>query len=140
MNGRPIYIPARKHRMFNKYVNAGWKLSKSCRLRNVKKNKRGVPTHRANRLLSHRAYPHVLPRLSMLCEENRVQIAEVEPGGTSKACARCGSRGDMVPWGKPLAIQVGKWQLLCYYSYEPVYSQFPGGCVHSCTYPDLREA
>jgi len=183
LDGRPIYIPTRKHRMFNKYVNEGWKLLNSCRLRktdkglfldvffekdaepvkeegdivgldlgfrklatlsdgqmvgkelkseimkfykrkhshliikelinrelkkidfskirilvverlkDVKKNKRGVFTHHANRLLSHWAYRHALSRLAMLCEENRVQIAEVEPRGTSKACARCGSRG-----------------------------------------------
>jgi len=35
LNGRPI--PTSKHRMFNKYVNAGWKLSKSCRLRKTDK-------------------------------------------------------------------------------------------------------
>jgi len=35
LNGRPISTS--KHRMFNKYVNAGWKLSKSCRLRKTDK-------------------------------------------------------------------------------------------------------
>ena len=61
------------------------------RLKDVKK--RGVFTRHANRLLSHRTYRHVLSRLELLCEENRVQIAEVEPIGTNKVCARCGSRG-----------------------------------------------
>ena len=41
------------------------------------------PDSYANRLLSHWAYRHALSRLAMLCEENRVQIAEVEPRGTS---------------------------------------------------------
>ncbi|MHA1605484.1 MAG: zinc ribbon domain-containing protein [Candidatus Freyarchaeota archaeon] len=199
LNGRPIYIPTRKHRMFNKYVNEGWKLSRSCRLRktekglfldvffkkeaepvkekgvivgldlgfrklatlsdgqtvgkelkseimkfykrkrshliikefinrelkkidfskirilvverlrNVKKNKRGVFTHHANRLLSHWAYRHALSRLAMLCEENRVQIAEVEPRGTSKACNRCGSRG--IRWDERFVCPRCGWKV-----------------------------
>ncbi|KPV63273.1 MAG: putative transposase DNA-binding domain protein [Candidatus Bathyarchaeota archaeon BA1] len=63
------------------------------KLRNVKKNKRGLFTHHTNRLLSHRAYRHARFRLEMLCEENRVQIVEINPKGTSKACNRCGRRG-----------------------------------------------
>ena len=34
-----------------------------------------------------------LTKLGMLCEENRVQIAAVNPRGTSKACNKCGSKG-----------------------------------------------
>jgi len=55
------------------------------------------PDSYANRLLSHWAYRHALSRLAMLCEENRVQIAEMEPRGTSKACARCESGENMCP-------------------------------------------
>ena len=63
------------------------------RLRNVKKDKRGVFSRYSNRLLSHWAYRHALSRLGMLCEENRVQIAEVDPRGTSKVHYKCGGRG-----------------------------------------------
>lgn len=69
------------------------------RLRNVKKNKgkkakKGKRFSRhANRLLSHWAYRHALSRLGMLCEENRVQIAEQNPRGTSKVHNKCGKRG-----------------------------------------------
>jgi IS605 OrfB family transposase len=69
------------------------------RLKNVKKNKgkkaeRGKRLSRyANRLLSHWAYRHALSRLGMLCEENRVQIVEINPRGTSKVHNKCGRRG-----------------------------------------------
>ena len=54
------------------------------------------PDSYANRLLLHWAYRHAPSRLAMLCEEKRVQIAEVEPRGTSnvrgagagRVCAR----------------------------------------------------
>lgn len=68
-------------------------------LKNVKKGKgrkakRGKRFSRyANRLLAHWAYHRALTKLEMLCEENRVQIARVNPRGTSKACNRCGSKG-----------------------------------------------
>ncbi len=59
-----------------------------------KKGKKGKKFSRyANRLLSHWAYHRALSKLGMLCEENRVQIAGVNPRGTSKACNKCGSRG-----------------------------------------------
>ena len=68
-------------------------------LKNVKKG-RGRKAKRekrfsryANRLLAHWAYHRALTKLEMLCEENRVQIAAVNPRGTSKACNRCGSKG-----------------------------------------------
>ncbi len=54
------------------------------RLKNVKKG-RGKKARRGkkfsrhvNRLLSHWAYHHARARLSMLCEENRVQLVEVK--------------------------------------------------------------
>ena len=68
-------------------------------LKNVKKGrgkkaKKGKRFSRyANRLLAHWAYHRALTKLEMLCEENRVQIAGVNPRGTSKACNRCGSKG-----------------------------------------------
>ena len=68
-------------------------------LKNVKKNKgrkakEGERLSRhANRLLSHWAYRHALSRLGMLCEKNRVQLAEVNPRGTSKVHSKCGGRG-----------------------------------------------
>ena len=68
-------------------------------LKNVKKGggrkaKRGKRFSRyANRLLAHWAYHRALTKLGMLCEENRVQIAAVNPRGTSKACNKCGSKG-----------------------------------------------
>ena len=59
-----------------------------------KKAKKGKRFSRyANRLLAHWAYHRALTKLEMLCEENRVQIAGVNPRGTSKACNRCGSKG-----------------------------------------------
>jgi len=190
LNGRPIYLPAKRHYHFNKFfTSADWKMLKSCRLRktkkglfldvffekeaepvkeegeivgldlgfrklavlsdhqtvgkelkqeinkfynrkkshliikefinrelkmidfsnirilvveqlkNVKKNKgrkakRGKRFSRhANRLLSHWAYRHARSRLDMLCEENRVQLAEQNPRGTSKVHNKCGRRG-----------------------------------------------
>lgn len=68
-------------------------------LKNVKKGKgkrakKGKRFSRyANRLLAHWAYHRALTKLGMLCEENRVQIAGVNPRGTSKACNKCGSKG-----------------------------------------------
>lgn len=68
-------------------------------LKNVKKGKgrkakKGKRFSRyANRLLAHWAYHRALTKLEMLCEENRVQIAGVNPRGTSKACNKCGSKG-----------------------------------------------
>ena len=68
-------------------------------LKNVKKGrgrraKKGKRLSRyANRLLAHWAYHRALTKLGMLCEENRVQIAGVNPRGTSKACNKCGSKG-----------------------------------------------
>ena len=68
-------------------------------LKNVKKGKgkkaeKGKKFSRhTNRLLSHWAYRHALSRLGMLCEENRVQIAEQNPRGTSKVHNKCGRRG-----------------------------------------------
>jgi len=59
--------------------------------RKAKKGKRF--SRYANRLLAHWAYHRALTRLEMLCEENRVQIAGVNPRGTSKACNKCGSKG-----------------------------------------------
>jgi transposase len=168
LNGKPIYIPAKRHYHFNKFFNSDWKLSNSCRLRRTdkglfldvffekeaesvkkegeivgldlgfrklgvlsdgqivgkelktkitkvykrnkshliiselinqekgkgRKAKRGKRFSRyANRLLSHWAYHRALTKLGMLCEENRVQIAAVNPRGTSKACNWCGSKG-----------------------------------------------
>lgn len=68
-------------------------------LKNVKKGKgrkakKGKKFSRyANRLLSHWAYRHALFQLGMLCEENRVQIVEQNPRGTSKVHNKCGKRG-----------------------------------------------
>ncbi len=59
--------------------------------RKAKKGKRF--SSYANRLLSHWAYHRALTKLGMLCEENRVQIAGVNPRGTSKACNKCGNKG-----------------------------------------------
>ena len=62
-------------------------------LKNVKKGKKGKSSRYANRLLSHWAYRHALFRLEMLCEENRVRLASVNPRGTSKVCSKCGGKG-----------------------------------------------
>ncbi len=59
--------------------------------RKAKKGKRF--SSYANRLLSHWAYHRALTKLGMLCEEKRVQIAGVNPRGTSKACNKCGNKG-----------------------------------------------
>lgn len=58
-------------------------------LKNVKKNKKGKFTHHVNRLLSNWAYRQALDKLEMLCEENRVQIARVNPRYSSQVCNRC---------------------------------------------------
>lgn len=64
---------------------------KSGKGRKAKKGKRF--SRYANRLLAHWAYHRPLTKLEMLCEENRVQIAGVNPRGTSKACNKCESKG-----------------------------------------------
>ncbi len=48
------------------------------RLKNVKKGRGKRFSRHANRLLSHWAYRHARARLSILCEENRVQLVEVK--------------------------------------------------------------
>lgn len=58
-------------------------------LRNVKKNKKGKFTRHINRLLSNWAYRQVLDKLGMLCKENRVQLARIDPRYTSQVCNNC---------------------------------------------------
>ena len=62
-------------------------------LKNVNRGNKGKNSRYANRLLSHWAYRHALTKLEMLCEENRVQLIEVNPRGTSKVCNKCGGKG-----------------------------------------------
>ena len=58
-------------------------------LKNVKKNKKGRFSRHVNRLLSNWAYRQVLDKLEMLCEENRVQLARINPRYTSQVCNNC---------------------------------------------------
>ncbi|MEA3254562.1 MAG: transposase [Candidatus Altiarchaeota archaeon] len=58
-------------------------------LKNVKKNKKGRFSRHVNRLLSNWAYRQVLDKLEMLCEENRVQLARIDPRYTSQVCNNC---------------------------------------------------
>ena len=91
----------KSHLIISEFINQELKkIDFSCirilaveRLKNVKKGKRRRSSRYANRLLSHWAYRHALFRLEMLCEENRVQIVEINPRGTSKACSKCGGKG-----------------------------------------------
>ncbi len=102
-----FYKRKKSHQIISEVVNHNLKLIPFSniqtlvveRLKNVKKG-RGKKARRgkrfsrhANRLLSHWAYRHARARLSILCEENRVQLVEVNPRGTSKVCNRCGKRG-----------------------------------------------
>jgi len=58
-------------------------------LKNVKKNKKGKLSRHVNRLLSNWAYRQVLDRLEILCEENRVKLAWINPRYSSQVCNNC---------------------------------------------------
>lgn len=58
-------------------------------LKNVKKNKKGKFSRYVNRLLSNWAYRQALDKLEMLCEENRVQFARIDPRYSSQVCNNC---------------------------------------------------
>lgn len=58
-------------------------------LKNVKKNTKGKFSRHVNRLLSNWAYRQALDKLEMLCEENRVQLARIDPRYTSQVCNKC---------------------------------------------------
>ena len=60
-------------------------------LKNVKKNSRGKIRKHFNNKLQRWAYPKVLEKLAMLCEENGVDFVKLPPQYTSQRCSNCGT-------------------------------------------------
>lgn len=59
-------------------------------LKNVKKGTKGVRSKQFNNRLSRWTYPKVLGKLQMLCEEQGIEVREINPAYTSQTCSQCG--------------------------------------------------
>jgi len=59
-------------------------------LKNVKKNSKGKIRKSFNNKLQRWAYPKVLGKLAMLCEEKGVELVKIPPAYTSQRCSNCG--------------------------------------------------
>jgi IS605 OrfB family transposase len=60
-------------------------------LKNVKKDSKGKIRKKFNNKLQRWSYLKVLNKLSMLTEENGINLIKVNPAYTSQTCSRCGS-------------------------------------------------
>jgi putative transposase len=60
-------------------------------LKNVKKDSKGKINKKFNNKLQRWSYPKVLSKLSMVCEEQGINLIKVDPAYTSQTCSKCGS-------------------------------------------------